>query len=154
MENSCENHKSCVNEALSKAEMICSDQNVALTPIRKTVLEIVWQEGHNAIKAYDLLEKLKEKQSAAKPTTVYRALDFLIKNNLIHKLESENSYIGCNHPSRQHSCAFLICNQCGDVHEFCDNNKLMKNILSSISPKLFRADSVTLEVHGTCNNCL
>ena len=82
MEHSCEDHKSCVSDALSKAEMVCSDQNVSLTPMRKRVLELVWAEEHNEIKAYDLLEKLKKQEPSAKPTTVYRALDFLMENNL------------------------------------------------------------------------
>jgi len=154
LEHSCEGHNHCVDDALSKAEMICSDQNVALTPLRQKVLKLVWEEGHSSVKAYDLLEKLKKQEPSAKPTTVYRALDFLMENNLIHKLESENSYVGCNHPTRQHNCAFLICNICGDVNEFCDNSKLMDVISTSINSKSFKPQNITLEVHGTCSNCL
>lgn len=154
MTHGCEHHKNCINDALSKAEMICRDQNVSLTPLRQKVLKLLWEEGHSAVKAYDLLEKLQKVDPGAKPVTIYRALDFLLENRLIHKLESQNSFIGCNHPTYQHNCAFLICNTCNEVTECCNNGKLLDAITANIDSKLFHIESVTLEIHGTCQKCI
>lgn len=150
--SSCHNHQSCINNAISKAEMICSDHNAQLTPLRKKVFELVWQNGHNAVKAYDLLDKLKDKEPSAKPNTIYRALDFLMENKLIHKIESQNSFIGCNHPSRQHKCAFLICEKCMKVEECCGDD-IIQSIASSIDSKGFTINNITLEISGFCDDC-
>lgn len=153
MSHSCENHKNCVNDALSKAQMICDDHNISLTPLRKKVLKLVWQQGHTSVKAYDLLENLKKEEPSAKPVTIYRALDFLIENHIIHKIESQNSYIGCNHPTRQHNCAFLICNKCREITECCESDKLMSSIKENLPLSSFTPQNITLEVHGICKNC-
>lgn len=151
--NSCQHHKDCVDDALSKAEIICQDHNLSFTPIRKKILQLMWKNGHKAVKAYDLLETLQKEDSSAKPATVYRALDFLIENKLIHKIESQNSFIGCNHPTRQHNCAFLICNICQEVTECCNNDAIIDDISSNINSNSFHIENIMLEIHGTCQNC-
>ena len=65
------------------------------------MLELVWQ-GHAAVKAYDLLAELDRQGGAAKPPTVYRALDFLMAHGLVHRLESLNAYVGCPQPEAPH----------------------------------------------------
>src|SRR3546814_6225694 len=80
------------------------------------------------IKAYDLLELIRagndaggEGAGAAAPPTVYRALDFLLANGFIHKLESVNAFVACHHPSTaQHSVPFLICDRCHSATELED----------------------------------
>lgn len=153
MAQNCHQHNSCVEDALAKAKMICHDQNLSLTPIRQKVLKLVWEGGHGAVKAYDLLEKLQQDDASAKPVTVYRALDFLMEHRLIHKIESLNSFVGCNHPTRQHNCAFLICSSCHQVEECCTNEAVLDTVTSSIEAKQFQVDSITLEIHGTCQSC-
>ena len=76
-------HKKCVNKALSMAAQLCRVRGVQLTPIRHQVLELIW-DSHKAVKAYDLLDRIRPQQNAAKPATIYRALDFLIEQGLIH----------------------------------------------------------------------
>ena len=79
-------HKQCIKDALTRAEQTCRTKGVRLTPIRKKVLELVWQ-SHKPIKAYDLLGLLSSSNHIEKPPTVYRALEFLLDNHLIHKIE-------------------------------------------------------------------
>ena len=87
------NHNECVSEALITAEHLCIERGVQLTHIRYKVLELIW-ESHKAVKAYELLDRLKPLQQAAKPATIYRALDFLIEQGLIHRVESLNAFVG------------------------------------------------------------
>lgn len=82
-------------ELLAQAEKLCAQRNVRLTPQRLEVLRLMsLQQG--AISAYDLLDLLRESELQAKPPTVYRALDFLLEQGFVHKVESTNSYVLCH----------------------------------------------------------
>ncbi|HLS06094.1 MAG TPA: transcriptional repressor, partial [Wenzhouxiangella sp.] len=72
---------------IGEVEQRCKTQGLRLTPTRRRVLELI-VEADGPVKAYDLLDQLKADQPNAAPPTVYRALDFLLENNFIHRLES------------------------------------------------------------------
>ena len=148
----CDKHEICVEDALLKADLICKDKGVRFTEIRKTILEMIW-ESHKPVKAYDLLDKLQKTILSARATTVYRALDFLLENGLIHKLNSLNAYVGCTHPIKHRDCYFLICSNCGDIEECCDDN-LADTIKNTTDKNSFKPRKTSLEIEGTCNNCL
>lgn len=87
--------KTTTQELLAQADKICAQRNVRLTPQRLEVLRLMsLQDG--AISAYDLLDLLREAEPQAKPPTVYRALDFLLEQGFVHKVESTNSYVLCH----------------------------------------------------------
>lgn len=88
-------HRKCVSEALDTAAQLCVVRGVQLTPIRQQVLELIW-ESHKAVKAYELLDRIKLLMNAAKPATIYRVLDFLIEQGLIHRVESLSAFVGCS----------------------------------------------------------
>ena len=44
-------------------------------------------------------------------------VDFLVKNGFAHKIEQLNSFVGCVHPGKDHSPAFMICTNCNFVSE-------------------------------------
>jgi Fur family zinc uptake transcriptional regulator len=87
-------------------------KGLRLTALRRRVLELVWQ-SHKPLGAYDILAVLSEQDGRrAAPPTVYRALDFLLENGLVHRISSLNAFIGCNHPEHAHQGQFLICREC------------------------------------------
>ncbi len=145
------NHAKCLQTALTDAERLCSERGVQLTPIRQQVLSLIW-ENHKAAKAYELLEKLKPLQNAAKPATIYRALDFLIEQGLIHRVESLNAFIGCNRPSSQHEQLLLICKECNDVEER-SAPEVMQSLMAEIKEANFIAQSKAIEIQGICHEC-
>lgn len=148
----CTNHRRCQKQALNVAQQICDDQSLRLTDIRKKVLEIIW-ENHQPSKAYDILDQLSSLEPSAKPPTVYRALDFLLEAGLIHKINSLNAYIGCSHPLEHSQCYFLICHQCGDLSECC-NDQLHKMINQTASKQAFKIDKAVVEINGYCQHCV
>ena len=107
---------------LARAIEICKSKNVRFTPVRQQVFTLM-AEHQGAISAYDLLEKLQAFDSKAKPPTIYRALEFLLENHFIHRIESLNAYIMCCHLGCEHPMQLLICNNCKDIIEF-----LMQNV--------------------------
>lgn len=135
-------------------ERTSRERGLRLTPIRARVLELIASEGR-PIKAYDLLEKIRpgEGEGAAAPPTVYRALDFLLANGFIHKLESVNAFVACHHPSTdQHSVPFLICDRCHAAVELED--RAVVEALDERARALgFVPQAQTLEVHGLCARC-
>ena len=135
-------------EAVASA---CELRGLRLTPLRLRVLELLADAG-KPVKAYDLLDRLKDDHSGAAPPTVYRALDFLLENRFIHKLESINAFVGCHHPNEVHQVPFLICDVCANAVEVCDE-RVSKLLNEQARERGFRTRAQTLEVHGVCASC-
>ena len=139
---------------VAAVERACRERGLRLTPIRAGVLGLI-AEAEQPIKAYDLLDRVREGAGpgAAAPPTVYRALDFLLANGFIHKLQSVNAFVACHHPSTaQHSVPFLICDACHAAIELED-----RRIVAALDERArelgFSPRAQTLEVHGTCAAC-
>ena len=144
-------HDHCVDEALAQAEHNCLRRGVRLTKIRRRVLELIWRR-HEPVKAYDLLDRLKAEHRSAAPPTVYRALDFLLVEGLIHRIESLNAYVGCGDPSHPHLGQFLICQHCNAVAELNDPD--INTLLKRKSQQLgFQVNWQTIEINGVCPEC-
>ncbi len=145
------NHKDCIRDAVRAAEELCAARGLRFTPLRRRVLELVWQ-SHKPVGAYELLDLIKAERGAAAPPTVYRALDFLLENGFVHRLESLNAYVGCDHPDAPHAAQFLICNSCRRVAEMSDG-AIERRVSNRAADAGFRSERQTLEVMGTCEAC-
>ncbi|MGI9261367.1 MAG: Fur family transcriptional regulator [Woeseiaceae bacterium] len=144
-------HTGCVERAVQTAERICRERGLRLTAQRRRVLELVWN-GHKPVGAYEILAALKDDGRNAAPPTVYRALDFLIEANLVHRLDSLNAFIGCPDPNNPHTGQFLICRHCRSVAEL-DDQRISDQIVASAAGCGFSATHQTLEVQGVCQSC-
>ncbi|MEI6557133.1 MAG: Fur family transcriptional regulator [Rhodospirillaceae bacterium] len=144
-------HAHCVSDALARAEAVCAARGARLTALRRRVLELVWQ-SHRPRGAYDMLDDLGEDGRAAAPLTVYRALDFLVGQGLVHRLESLNAYVGCAGPPAAHCGQFLVCDGCGIALELNDH-EVAAAILSCAGAHGFRVVRPTVEIHGLCPTC-
>lgn len=144
-------HGQCLDEALAEAERLCASRGARLTEIRRQVLALVWG-GHKAVKAYDLLERLARDKSSARPPTIYRALDFLLEQGLVHRIESLNAYIGCPSPGEGHVSQFLICHRCATVIEMA-GAEIAAIVRREASGHDFQVKRQTVEVEGLCSRC-
>lgn len=144
-------HKRCVHDALAAAEAVCTEHRARLTDLRRRVLELVWT-GHKPMRAYDILEALGKERDGAAPPTVYRALDFLLAQGLIHRIESLNAFIGCISPGRPHGGQFLICRSCGAVAEL-DEGRIDEAIRASAEAAGFIVEHKAVEATGLCARC-
>ncbi len=148
---SCANHDQCIDDALARAEAICARSGARLTPIRREVLREVWS-NHEATKAYELIERLSRHGGQVKPPTVYRALDFLLEQGLIHRIESLNAFIGCEHPQEPHQAILMICERCGDILE--EDDQAVHDALSHLAQQAgFTTRSAVIELRGLCPAC-
>lgn len=139
-----------VDAFLADAEALTAKRGQRLTPIRKKVLQLLLESSEPS-KAYDLLANL-DGEGAAKPPTVYRALDFLQEAGLAHKIESLNAYVACGHASHSHSAVFLICNRCGSAEEL-HAIKSSEALEAEAGAAGFKIDRAVIEARGTCRKC-
>ncbi|MEA3292045.1 MAG: Fur family transcriptional regulator [Pseudomonadota bacterium] len=144
-------HAACIRDAVSSAARICERRKVRLTPIRRRVLELVWQ-SHRPALAYELLTRLREEKPNATPATVYRALDFLLAQKLVHKLETLNAYLGCGNPGGGHPAQFMICSRCGAAAEI-DTRPALRQLEATAAALEFTITSPTIELLGYCAAC-
>jgi Fur family zinc uptake transcriptional regulator len=144
-------HQRCIDDALDKAAELCADRDARLTELRRQVLELVWS-SHEPVGAYAVLERLQRDRGSAAPPTVYRALDFLMAQGLIHRIESLNAFVGCPMPDRRHHSQFLICTGCGGVAEI-DDPQIDAAISRSAENKGFSVERLTVELQGRCPAC-
>ena len=47
--------------------------------------------------AYDIAERLSGPERRVAAVSVYRALDFLTENGLVHRIASRNAFVSCAH---------------------------------------------------------
>ena len=151
MMSECHKHKYCVDSALEQAQIVCDENDARFTALRKRVLELVWAR-HEPVKAYDLLRELQKEDKAAKPSTIYRTLDFLLELGLVHKIHRQNAYVGCVDPKEKRPCFFLVCNNCRKIVEKHDEEYY--RLIEKISKKhQFKMRDSSFEIEGLCNNC-
>lgn len=145
-------HARCIDDALAAATQLCADRALRLTPLRRQVLQLVWQ-SHKPLGAYAILDLLSATQTQKlAPPTVYRALEFLLENGLIHRINSLNAFIGCSQPHAHHNSHFLICRNCATALEIADP-ALATAIHAAAAGARFSEESASVEITGLCPNC-
>ena len=138
--------------SIHRVEEICKSNKLGFTEIRRQVFEII-VKNNKPIKAYEILDKISNiNNKPSHPPTVYRAIDFLIENGFVHKLNSINSFVGCFHPNAHKECYFLICKECNLYQECCDDS-LKRQISKTAIHNNFVISNTTLEIEGHCLDC-
>ncbi|MCY3821694.1 MAG: Fur family transcriptional regulator [Gammaproteobacteria bacterium] len=134
------------------AEERCSEKGERLTPARLAVYAEMLAHGR-PLSAYELIALLEQRQERKiAPLTVYRHLDFLMRTGLVHRLESAQTYLPCDHPDHAHKSQFLLCSSCGHVDEVESSG--LETLLSEIADEHgFRPDNAVVEIKGVCGDC-
>jgi Fur family zinc uptake transcriptional regulator len=140
-----------LDRILVRAERLCSERGARLTDQRRRVLELVCASD-KPLSAYEILDRLRETVRNPAPPTVYRALDFLLEQGLIHKLESLHAFVGCAHPEHPHAGQFLICAECGEVNELEDPS-VIESLQTAARDSGFETRRPVVELLGTCAGC-
>lgn len=139
-----------LNRALAEAERRCAVAGERMTAPRRRVLELLLgSEG--PVKAYDLIASFGGEQGAAKPPTVYRALDFLERQGFAHRIESLNAYVACRMGEGAHAAAFLICDCCGATAEI--EPAAAAALAEPAARAGYTIDRITIEARGRCDAC-
>jgi Fur family transcriptional regulator, zinc uptake regulator len=145
-------HDRCSSDALTNAEQICAARGTRLTPIRRKVLEALLA-SHQPLGAYDLIDRLGKREEKPAPITVYRALDFLRDNGLVHRIESRNAFVACvSRHDHGEMVVFLICEHCGAVGE-APSAAVADQLKSAARAAGFTPKAPVIEISGVCAHC-
>lgn len=105
-----------IGDRLAVAQARCEAAGERWTPPRERTYELLIR-ANGPIGAYDLLARFGVARGSAKPTTIYRALGFLLELGLVHRIESRNMFVACSHPGAAHNPQIVICDCCARAFE-------------------------------------
>jgi Fur family zinc uptake transcriptional regulator len=145
-------HHRCAADALKRAETLCAERAQRLTPIRRHVLELLLA-SHKPLGAYEIMDRAAEQGDRPAPITIYRALDFLRDNGLVHRIESRNAFVACvNNHGTDDIVVFLICDHCGEVGE-APSATVADQLKSAARAAGFTPKTPVIEIGGVCAHC-
>lgn len=149
---SAHDHRQCKRTAIENAVRYCERHDLRLTPVRRRVLEILL-ERHEALGAYEVLDRLREEGLGSKPPIAYRALQFLVDNGFAHRIEKLNAFVACAHPGTPHNPAFMLCKTCHGVAESV--LRVSKGSLGKMADEQgFHIENTVMESEGLCATCI
>jgi Fur family zinc uptake transcriptional regulator len=140
-----------IASALARAQRICAMRGARLTPVRRRVLELILLSDQPT-GAYALLAELQRGRGRLGPPTVYRALDFLLAHQLIHKIETSSAFIACGDIEHPHKSQFMICEDCGATEEIRDE-EIVESLRKLGEGRGFAVERQVIEARGLCPAC-
>ena len=149
-----------IAERIADARAQCVKGSVRFTPLREQIYEMVLK-ANKPVGAYDLITQLQQMRLSeadtqtsknVAPPTIYRSLEFLLEQGLIHQLTSINAYVPCCHPRAQHTAAFLICDNCLRVQE-CSSLPVQEMMSFAEQDVGFMVNHSVIELSGRCQAC-
>jgi Fur family transcriptional regulator, zinc uptake regulator len=144
-------HERCASAAIAHAEAQCAARAQRLTAMRRQVLETLLA-SHRPLSAYEIMDQLRQRSGPA-PITIYRALDFLRENGLVHRIETRNAFVACVHDHGGDDLViFLICERCGAVGE-APGGSAAEALKASSRAAGFLPKSPVIEIAGICSHC-
>lgn len=146
------NHGSCETDLLDRAARLFEAKGMKMTDLRRSVLSEI-AGSHQALGAYDILERLATKGQRLAPISVYRAIDALHEVGLVHRLESRNAFFACHArhaPDRDQ--VILACDRCGRVAEL-SGDQVFSAINVLVQTAQFEVRRTVTEISGTCTSC-
>lgn len=136
---------------MTHSQDYCHTHGIKLTPLRQQVLDILSTE-QQPLTAYAVLDKLKVYNPKAQAMSVYRILDFLQTNHLIHRIENLNAFMVCSHLNERHRSQWLICERCGKTEEYISPT-FRQGIKQLEDDTGFQVATPTIELLGICQQC-
>lgn len=144
------------DQIIDHAEQQCKSHGVRLTDKRKQVLMSLLQ-SERALSAYEIIDFCKAQfGQSLPPMSVYRILDFLAEEQLVHKLSLANKYVACSHIACDHAHRipqFLICGECKKVEEVSIDQSVVHALQNNVKGAGFKLASEQIEIDCVCDSC-
>ena len=145
-------HDRCSADALAHAEALCIKRGERLTAMRRHVLEVL-SGSHKPLGAYEIIDLVAARAPRPAPITIYRALDFLTAQGLVHRIESRNAFLACiNNHASDAPVVFLLCETCGAVGEAA-SGAVAESLNAAAKSAGFTPKSPVIEITGVCAHC-
>ncbi len=152
-------HDHCRESAMTRVERRCDRLGLRLTAGRRQVLNVLLA-SHVPVAAYEIMDRIGAEGRRPSPISVYRALDFLVANRFVHRIESRNAFLACAHDhdgeagdGREPTLVFLLCEACGAAAEAEPQG--LATVLGDLADgEGFKVSTSVLEVRGLCARCI
>jgi Fur family zinc uptake transcriptional regulator len=147
-------HDHCLDEAMARAQKAFESKGMRLTPLRQAVFQEIAAAAHQAIGAYEVLERMARRGERLAPISIYRAIDALVAAGIVHRFESRNAFFAC-HAGHEQRQLVLACERCNAIAEV-DGAKVFAAIDKTADAASFAASTdkaAVVEVWGLCANC-
>ena len=145
-----------VERIIQHAEQQCKSRGARLTVKRKQILTGL-VESSKALSAYELIDFCNQRYGHnLPPMSVYRILDFLEQQDLVHKLNLANKYVASIHITCDHERRvpqFLICKNCSKVKEISINQSTISELSATVKNAGFDLFSPQVELNCLCESC-
>ena len=125
-------------------------KGLRLTPLREAVFQEIAAASHQAIGAYEVLERMASRGERLAPISVYRAIDALVTAGIVHRFESRNAFFAC-HAGHEQRQLVLACERCNAVAEV-DGAKVFAAIDKAADAHIFRPARARLP-WSRCGDC-
>ncbi|MDL2283572.1 transcriptional repressor [Oxalobacter sp. OttesenSCG-928-P03] len=146
--------ESHIRRRLAEAETLCRERGAGFTDLRREVFELLLRRVVPA-KAYDLQADMIASGRRAAPTTIYRALEFLTEQGLVHRINALNAFVACTGDFRHHhhhDPLMLACSECEQSIEIV-SPEIGESIRRALAPTGFQFQGNTVEIRGVCEAC-
>lgn len=146
-----------IQDHIKQATEICNLRGQRLTPIRTQVLILLLQAGRS-LKAYELLDMMKAHHKSSQPATVYRALEFLVQEGFVHRVDTVNGWVVCNsfnnedEESSDDVSVIAVCSRCSKVQEL-DHTDISPYISKLLEEAGFEHRAPKTEIRSICREC-
>ena len=108
--------------------------------------------SHRAMTAYELLDGLAAAGLGRQPPVVYRALEFLVANGFVHRIERLGAFAACTLGGAEHVAGFLVCRACRRVAEV-SLPRPVRGLASEAGAAGFAIERTVVEAEGVCARC-
>jgi Fur family zinc uptake transcriptional regulator len=129
--------------------------DIVFTKLRQQIFDI-FQNKHGPLTAYEALDILKSIRPNAKPPTIYRAINYLVKHGVLHRIEATNQYLACSqqgdHIKEIHQGILFTCLRCYETQEYVDD-KILKFIKQFAQMNQILLTHSLAQIQGYCLNC-
>ena len=136
---------------IKHAEDVCKSKGDRLTDLRRAIFEILIK-SEKPLRAYEIIEKMREHGKRIHAATIYRILEFLSSNGLVHRVDALNAYIACTKNHTDHPSLLFICSNCSRTAEI-DDPELCGSIHKNLIKLGMSSNNDCIEVKGRCENC-
>ena len=149
--------QSKLDSLLRAAEVSCTENGARLTQRRRQVLSVLMQSS-SPLSAYEVLDLCNRSTTSAMPAmSVYRILDFLEQQLLVHRLSTSNKYVSCAHIACDHkhfqATHFLLCEGCSAVEEVDATEEASEALEQMAKTVGFKLTTQQSELSGICTTC-
>lgn len=136
---------------LDRFQKYLREQNLRMTPERRTVLDVILsREGH--FDAEELLQFLRRRQKPVSRATLYRTLDHLRGAGLVKMHRFGRGHALFEHVYGRKHHDHLVCDRCGRVIEFV--NEEIERLQELVCDQHdFRSTNHVMQIFGVCSEC-